>query len=520
MVNESPLNFVAGSSGAIVIRLHDRDNVAIAMNPLARDVFIEHHQLTTVTAVPQGHKVALQPIEAGAEVIRYGQIIGMASKAIRAGEHVHTHNLSMATFDRDYVFGQHARPTALLAESERASFQGYRRADGRAGTRNYVGIITSVNCSATAARLIAREAEQSNILADYPHVDGIVPIVHGAGCGTGTGDEAFAKLQRTIWGHAVHPNFAAVLMIGLGCETNQISQLLETYGQPAQKKFHYFTIQQQGGTRKTVAEGMKWLDEALKEADSARRETLPASELLVALQCGGSDGFSGITANPALGAAVDLLVRHGGSAALAETPEIYGAEHLLAGRAESPQVGEKLIAMIKWWEDYAAKHNSTMNNNPTPGNKLGGLTTILEKSLGAVAKAGSTNLTGVYRYGERITTPGLAFVDSPGYDPVSITGQVASGCNLVCFTTGRGSCYGNKPAPTIKIATNTPMFERMREDMDINCGTIADGEESVEAAGQRLFELILAVASGQRTWSEQLGVGDAEFAPWQTYAQM
>ncbi|MGI9296644.1 MAG: UxaA family hydrolase, partial [Gammaproteobacteria bacterium] len=428
--------------------------------------------------------------------------------------------MSMADFDREYAFGEHASPVEMIADAERATFRGYARPDGRFGTRNYVGIVTSVNCSATVARLIVREAERRGLPEQYPNVDGIVPVVHGAGCCIGTDDEAFYKLQRAIWGHVTHPNFAAVLMIGLGCETNQIPSLLEKYGAPAKENFRYFTIQRQGGTRASVEEGLKWLEEAMEYANAQRREIVPASELTVALQCGGSDGFSGITANPALGRATDLLVRHGGAAALAETPEIYGAEHLLTGRAVSAEVGNKLVGLIKWWEDYAARHGGEMNNNPTPGNKAGGLTTILEKSLGAVAKAGSTNLAGVYQYGERITAKGLVFVDSPGYDPISITGQVASGCNLVCFTTGRGSCYGNKPAPTIKIASNTPMFERMREDMDVNCGEIADGEETVAAAGDRIFREILAVASGKRTFSEQLGVGDSEFVPWQTYAQM
>jgi len=309
-------------------------------------------------------------------------------------------------------------------------------------------------------------------------------------------------------------------MLGLGCEANQIPLMLEVYGNPPEEQFRYFTLQGQGGTRKTVEQGLLWLEDALAYANRARRETVPASELTVALQCGGSDGYSGITANPALGVAVDLLVRNGGTAALAETPEIYGAEHLLTGRADPPGVGRRIVDLLAWWDDYAARHNSAMNNNPTPGNKAGGLTTILEKSLGAVAKAGSTNLTGVYGYGEAIATKGLVFVDSPGYDPVSITGEVASGCTMVCFTTGRGSCYGNKPAPSIKIASNTPMFEHMSEDMDINCGTIVDGTETLAEAGHRIFAEMLAVASGKRTLSEGLDVGDAEFAPWQTYAQM
>ena len=502
------------------LRLHAADNVAIALTDLPPGMSAGALGVSTVGAVPRGHKLALAPVAAGETVIKYGQIIGVATQEIAAGAHVHTHNLSMAEFQRDYAFGADTSAIGPLPEAERATFLGYRRPDGRVGTRNYVGIVTSVNCSASAARQIAREAEKRGLLEQYPNVDGIVPIVHGAGCCIGTDDEAFGKLQRTIWGFARHPNFASVMMLGLGCEANQIPLMLEVYGSPPPEQFRYTTLQQEGGTRKSVEQGLVWLEEMLAYANQQRREPVPVSELTVALQCGGSDGYSGITANPALGVAVDLLVRNGGTAALAETPEIYGAEHLLTRRAATREVGEKLVGLIRWWEDYAAKNGSSMNNNPTPGNKAGGLTTILEKSLGAVSKGGTSNLAGVYRYGEQITTKGLVFVDSPGYDPVSITGEVASGCNLVCFTTGRGSCYGNKPAPSIKLASNTPMFERMVEDMDLNCGTIVDGEETVEEAGARIFETMLRVASGERTKSEALDIGDAEFAPWQTYAQM
>ena len=518
-MSEAPIHF---SGSERVIRLRDNDNVAIAVTDIKRGAdlsdYVADCRGRAQRRIPRGHKIAVRAVARGGRVIKYGQIIGVATEDIGVGDHAHTHNVAMEEYDRDYAFGANAQPR--ISDFARREFMGYRRGNGKVGTRNYIGIVSSVNCSATVARLIAREAESAGLLQDYPNVDGIVPIIHGTGCGFGTEDEAFDKLQRALWGYAAHPNFAAVLMVGLGCESNQIPAMLERYGHPPQQTFHHFTLQQKGGTRKSVAAGVSWLREILREADTARREPISAAALTLALQCGGSDGFSGITANPALGAATDLLVRHGGAAALAETPEIYGAEHLLAARAESDEVGEKLIAHIKWWEDYVARHNGEMNNNPTPGNKLGGLTTILEKSLGAVAKAGTTNLAGVYRYGEPIRGRGLCFVDSPGYDPTSITGQVASGCNIICFTTGRGSCYGNKPAPSIKIATNTAMYNRMRDDMDINCGGIADGEETVAQSGARIFEEIVAVASGKRTLSEQHGVGDAEFTPWQTYAQM
>ena len=502
------------------LQLSPKDNVAIVLGDVAKGDMIQPASITAREPVPRSHKIALVPIEAGAPVVKYGQIIGFASDHIAPGAHVHVHNVSMGDFERDYAFGEGATETVMVPEAERATFQGYVREDGKVGTRNYIGIVTSVNCAATVALHVAKAVEKEGLLDDYPNVDGIVPIVHGAGCCISTDDEGFRMLQRTIWGHARHPNFASVLMLGLGCEANQIPFMLETMGKPTDETFHYTTIQEEGGTRKTVEHCLDWVKAVLPRANAMQRQTVPASELTVALQCGGSDGYSGLTANPALGIAVDTLVRHSGSGVLAETPEVYGAEHLLTRRAVSREVGEKLIERIHWWEEYAAKNNGSMNNNPTPGNKAGGLTTILEKSLGAVAKGGSTNLVGVYKYGEPITTKGFAFMDSPGYDPCSITGEVASGCNLVAFTTGRGSCYGNKPVPSVKLATNTQMYAHMSEDMDINCGTCIDGTDSLEDVGERIFRKLLAIAGGEQTLSEQLGFGDAEFVPWQIGAQM
>ncbi|MCS5592815.1 MAG: altronate dehydratase family protein [Gammaproteobacteria bacterium] len=500
--------------------LHDTDNIAVAMRKIAKGEAVESFDFVANQNVPSGHKIAVRNIASGQEIIKYGNVIGMATQDIRSGDHVHTQNVAMTKFHRNKVYGKNAKEEEILPLAQRSVFQGYKRTDGSVGTRNYVGIVTSVNCTASAAKLLVKEAERSGILDQFPGVDGIVPIVHGAGCCIGTDDEAFRKLQRAIWGYATHPNFASVLMLGLGCEANQIPLMLEAYGRRQDDAFQYFTLQSAGGTRKSIEKGLVWLETALQSASKAVREPVDASHLSVALQCGGSDGYSGITANPALGYAVDLLVKNGGTAALAETPEIYGAENLLTNRAASPKVGRKLVDLLEWWEEYALKHGSEMNNNPTPGNKMGGLTTILEKSLGAVAKAGTSNLRGVYQYGEKISERGLVFVDSPGYDPVSITGQVASGCNIICFTTGRGSCYGNKPVPSIKIASNSAMYSHMQDDMDINCGTIAEGNESVADAGERIFDAIIRSASGEKTKSEALDIGDAEFAPWQTYAQM
>ena len=507
-------------SPSLFIRLNRDDNVVLARADITPGTPIPEEGVTTAGHIPAGHKMATRPIAQGEPIRRYNQIIGFATEAIAPGEHVHVHNCAMGDFERDYAFCADAKPTDYVPEAERATFQGYRRPNGRVGTRNYIGILSSVNCSATVSRMIAAHFERSGALDAFPHVDGVVAITHSTGCGMADSGEGYDNLQRTLWGYARNPNFAGVLMIGLGCEVNQIDFLLEAYQIERGPLFQTMNIQNLGGTRKTVDHCIARVMEMLPEADKARRETVPASELMVALQCGGSDGYSGISANPALGAAVDLLVRHGGSAVLSETPEIYGAEHLLTRRAVNRQVGEKLIARIKWWEGYTARNGGEMNNNPSPGNKRGGLTTILEKSLGAAAKGGTTNLVEVYKYAEQMTAKGFVFMDTPGYDPASATGQVAGGAQLVCFTTGRGSVSGFKPAPCIKVATNSTMYRHMEEDMDINCGTIIDGDETIEQAGRRIFEKFLAVASGEQTKSEAQGFGDNEFVPWQIGAVM
>jgi altronate hydrolase len=501
------------------VRLAARDNVVVAREALEPGLRLEDPAVTVADAVPRGHKLAAEPIPAGAPIRKYDQIIGFASAAVAPGAHVHVHNCRMGAFARDHAIGADVRATAFVDEAERASFKGFRRANGKVGTRNYVGILSSVNCSASVCKFVAQRFAQDE-LARYPNVDGIVALTHATGCGMADTGEGFDALQRTLWGYARHPNFAGILMIGLGCEVNQIDFLLEAYGITRGPLFRTMTLQGAGGTRRTLEQATGIVREMLPYADAARRETCSAAHLSLALQCGGSDAYSGITANPALGACADLLVRHGGTAILAETPEIYGAEHLLTRRAVSTEVGEKLLERIRWWEDRTARTGGEMNNNPTPGNKEGGLTTILEKSLGAAAKGGTTALTGVYRYAEPVSRPGFAFMDSPGYDPVSVTGQVASGANLVAFTTGRGSCFGFKPAPSIKIATNTPMYAHMIEDMDINAGAVLDEGVSIEEMGQRLFDLVLRVASGEPSKSEALGLGDHEFIPWQIGAVM
>jgi len=503
----------------LTIRLNAADNVVVARSAVAAATPVPGEGVITTEAIPAGHKIATGTIRKGDAVRKYDQIIGFASADIAPGSHVHTHNCAFAAFERDYAWGVDARPTEFLPEVERATFRGIVRKDGRVATRNYIGVLTTVNCSASVGKAIAR-AFEGDALKDYPNVDGVVAFTHGFGCCMATDGDGFAILQRLMWGYARHANLAGVVMVGLGCEANQISFLLDAYGLAEGPTFRVMNIQETGGTRSTIEVGVRMIREMLPAANAVEREIVPASHLSVALQCGGSDAYSGITANPALGAAVDLLVRNGGTAILAETPEIYGAEHLLTRRAVSRAVGEKLIERIRWWEDYAARNHGTMDNNPTPGNKAGGLTTILEKSLGAAAKGGTTNLTGVYEYAEPVTEKGFVFMDSPGYDPASITGEVASGANLVAFTTGRGSAFGFKPAPSIKLATNTPTYERMTEDMDLNCGEILDSGVSVQEMGERIFRLMLAVASGEQSKSEALGLGDNEFVPWLVGAVM
>jgi len=506
---------------SLTIRLHPNDDVVIARSQLVGGTTLLDEKITIAGLIPPGHKVATRTIKAGEPVRRYNQIIGFAGKDIAPGEHVHLNNLVMGAFDRDYAFGADMKPTQYV--SAPATFMGIVRGDGphqgKVATRNYLGILSTVNCSATVARGIADYFTRER-MESFPNVDGVVALTHGSGCGMDTHGEGMQILRRTLGGYARHANFAGVLVVGLGCEANQISSLLGAESLKEGPLLRTFSIQDSGGTTKAIARGIEMIVEMLPHANVVERQQVPASNIVVGLQCGGSDGYSGITANPALGAAVDLLVRHGGTAILSETPEIYGAEHLLTRRAVSRDVGEKLISRIKWWEEYTARERGEMNNNPSPGNKAGGLTTILEKSLGAVAKGGTTNLVDVYEYAEPVTAKGFVYMDTPGYDPVSATGQVAGGANMIVFTTGRGSAYGCAPSPSLKLSTNTQLWIKQEEDIDLNCGEIADGNASVEEVGEQLFRLMLDTASGAKSKSEKHGYGQSEFVPWYLGAVM
>ena len=502
---------------SMTIRLDPADNVVTATRTLEAGTAVD--DVVTTAIIPRNHKLASREIKAGEAVRKYAQVIGYATEVIVAGGHVHTHNVEFRNTEEDYEISTDLRPAVPVAEAARDSFMGYRRENGRVGTRNYIGILTSVNCSATAARMIA-SAFGPEEMARYPNVDGVVAFVHGTGCGMAGQGEGFEALQRVMWGYARNPNHGGVLMVGLGCEMNQIDWLLEAYGLKQGPLFKTMNIQDSMGLAKTVETGIAMVREMLPEVNKATRESCPASELMVALQCGGSDALSGVTANPALGYACDLLVAQGGTGVLAETPEIYGAEHLLIRRAIDDATGKRLIGLIDWWQDYTARNHGSIDNNPSPGNKKGGLTTILEKSLGAASKGGTTPLTGVFKYAEPVTARGFTFMDSPGYDPASVTGQIASGCNLVTFTTGRGSAFGSKPSPCIKIATNTEMYERLMSDMDINAGAMLTEGQSLEEKGREIYDMLLTVASGNPSKSEAQGLGDYEFVPWQIGATM
>ncbi|CAB3762063.1 UxaA family hydrolase [Paraburkholderia solisilvae] len=507
------------TAASAVIKLHADDDVAIARQAISRGTSLDDlHGLTVLADIPEAHKVAIRAVAPGSPVRRYGQIIGFATQAIEPGEHVHVHNLAMGDFERDYAFSSDVKPVQNAAEP--LTFMGIRRADGRVATRNYIGIISTVNCSASVTKMAAQHFSRPGMLDAYPNVDGIVPLSHSFGCCIDHHGEGIQQLRRTIGGYARHANFAGIVVVGLGCESNQMGALFVAEGVTPGPMVVPLVMQELGGTQKTVDAVIEAVDRMLPVANQVVREPMPVSHLCVALQCGGSDGHSGITANPALGAAVDLLVKHGGTAILTETPEIYGAEHLLTRRAVSREVGEKVVERIRWWEGYAEREKGSIDNNPTPGNKAGGLTTILEKSLGAVAKSGSTPLVDVYKYAEPVDKHGLVFMDAPGYDPMGATGQIASGANLVVFTTGRGSCFGAKPAPSIKVATNSKMYQRMRDDMDINCGEIMDGSATVEQKGEEIFRAIVRIASGDASKSEALGIGNEEFVPWMIGAQM
>jgi altronate hydrolase len=507
----------AVSIADVTVQLNPIDDVVIAKQPLLPRTTLQSQAGDIVISqmIPPGHKVAIHDVPKGQPVRRYGQIIGFASQDIAAGQHVHTQNVEVhqGELELDYAFSEDFQPVELVPEADRKTFMGYRRADGRVGTRNYVALLASVNCSSTAVSRVAAHFRDNPILDQYPNVDGVIAFPTKGGCGAHYGSDYLGMLQRTMAGMVDHPNVGGYVIMSLGCETNQPEDIIDIGHLDNGHRPQVLTIQEDGGFLKTVEAGIEAVKALLPKANEAVRVPVPASELVVALQCGGSDGWSGVTANPALGYAGDLIVKQGGTIVLGETSEVYGGEHILTRRAVTPEVGQKLVDKIHWWEDYTAMFGASIDNNPSPGNKLGGLTTIYEKSLGAIAKAGTTPMTDVVDYAERITTRGFVHMDTPGFDPVSCTGQVAGGCNVVVFTTGRGSAFGFKPSPSIKIATNSELYAKQEADMDINAGRMLDGL-TLEQMGEEILDVILDVASGRQSKSEAAGIGEEEFNPW------
>jgi altronate hydrolase len=497
-----------------VIRLDPADNVAVARVEIPKDTFVAAEGVTTLHDVPMGHKIATRPIAKGEPVMKYNTVIGFAGEDLGPGAWMHSHNVLMDELQKDYRFGRDYCPTEFLPPDQRATFMGIRRPDGQIGTRNYIGIFITVNCSATVARRIANYFDEER-LADYPNVDGVVPFVHEQGCGMEMTGEPMDLLRRTLAGYIRHPNIAGALVCSLGCERNNIGKFFEEQSLTVGKMLATVTMQNVGGTAAAIEKGKKAVREMLEEANKVTRKPCSAEHINIGLQCGGSDGFSGLSANPALGKAVDILVRHGGTAMLSETPELYGVEHTLTARAQTPEVGQKIVERINWWLDYNKGRDTQINGQVSPGNNAGGLANVIEKSLGGAKKGGSSGIMEVYKYAEPVTERGLVLMDTPGYDPVSATGQIAGGANLICFTTGRGSCFGSFPAPTIKLATNTPMYRRLEADMDINCGPVIDGTATLDQMGEEIFARILDIASGEKSKSEALGVGEDEFIPWQ-----
>jgi altronate hydrolase len=504
------------SLSQVAIQLNPKDNVVIAKQDLKPGTLLtrgDREPIELRNPVPAGHKIAIEYLAAGEPVIRYGQVIGRAALKIQTGQHVHTHNVQPDVVEKAYTFGEDLEPVTLLPETEQRQFMGYKRGDGRVGTRNFITVIASVQCAAQVCHRIANHFTPER-LADYPNVDGVIALTPEGGCG---GRSDYSLLQRTLAGMAVHPNVAGSILVGLGCEGNQLEEIIkrpELVPLPVHNQPGLLEIQRLGGANNTIRAGVAALETLLPHANAVSRTPQPLSRLALALECGGSDSWSGITANPLVGLVSDEIVRQGGTVVLAETPEIVGAEHLLTRRAIRQEVGEQLLARLAWWVDYNRRMGTSFEDNPTPGNKAGGLTNICEKSLGAIAKSGRTPLVAVYGYAERIRQPGFVFMDTPGYDPVSVTGMVAGGCNLVLFTTGRGSVFGFKPVPSLKISSNTTTYQRMSGDMDFNAGRVLDGNTSMDALASELLDLVVVVASGQRTKSDELGLGELEFSPW------
>lgn len=496
-----------------MIRLDMNDNVVVARQDVLAGTFIEDEGFVLLTDVPAGYKCSSRNIKKGEEIRKYNTVIGFAAEDIQAGTMMHNHNIEFDSLNFNYDYGKDYEPIKYIQDSKRSTFMGIRRPNGNVATRNYIGIIVCSNCAATVARRISNNFSDS-IMKQYPNIDGVVPFITELGCGMEQSGEPIELLRRTIAGYVRNPNMGAAIVIALGCERNNIDVLFEEEKLKTNELLHKITIQEIGGTKKSIDLGIKLVNEMLPKVNKIKREVCSVEHLTVALECGGSDGLSGLSANPALGKAMDILVSNGGTCILSETTEIFGAQHILTRRARSEEIGKKLVDRLDWWLEHTKGRDNQINGKVSPGNNKGGITNILEKSLGGVKKSGSTPLMDVIEYAYPVKEKGFVFMDSPGYDPIASTGQFASGANIMCFTTGRGSCYGSVIAPVIKISSNTLLYEKMEDDIDINCGEIIDGNKNIEEMGEEIFEMILKVASNEKTKSELLGIGEDEYAPW------
>ncbi len=485
------------------ITVDRRDNVAVVKAQIVKGLRIAlpgGNLLEIKDDVPPGHRFAVREIAAGDYVCQYGQPIG-TSLGIEAGEWITHENMSNdVPVIRDLPEDLHTPAPEYFPVEDRGTFMGFRRADGRVGTRNFVLIVPTSMCASHEAAQISMMAEFLHYKREkYPNVDGVVAIPHNKGCGCQDGSNLEIML-RVLANYADHPNVGGVILIDLGCEKTNLAKVEKyllkrelSFKKPVAK----IGIQEIGGTQAAIEKGLKIVEEMLPQVNEAKREEISVSELVLGVKCGSSDGFSGLSANPALGRAADLLVKSGGTVLITEVPEFCGAEHILANRAKDAETGRAIYRMIDWFKDYASKFGGVLNNNPSPGNIAGGLLNITIKSLGALAKSGTTRVEGVCEYAEAPKSKGLNLMQGPGYDQESTPALVAAGATVIVFTTGNGTTIGNAIAPVIKLASNNRIFKQMSRDIDVSAGNIIEGTETIDAVGERVFEHIQRVSSGE-----------------------
>jgi altronate hydrolase len=509
--------------GDYAIVVNPDDNVAVVkkQTPDGLTLILSNKEFVTVPiSVPPGHRFATRDIPAHEFVRQYGQPIG-TSMGIEKGEWITHENMTdEVPVVRNLPDDLHTPAPDYFPTSDLETFFGFRRPDGRVGTRNFLLIVPTSMCASHEATQISMMAEFMHYSRErYPNVDGVVAIPHNKGCGCQDGS-TLDVMMRTLSNYADHPNVGGVVLIDLGCEKTNLSfveKYLTKRERPIQKPVFKIGIQDVGGTQEAIEIGLREVEKMLPEINKCVREEFPISELVLGVKCGSSDGFSGISANPALGYCSDLLVRSGGTVLLTEVPEFCGAEHILANRAKDSATGRKIYAMVDWYKEYASKFGAVLNQNPSTGNKAGGLLNITIKSLGAIVKAGTTRIEDCIEYAETPKVRGINLMQGPGYDQESTPGLVASGATVVVFTTGNGTTIGNAITPVIKLASNNRIFEKMSRDLDISAGNVIDGTESIQDVGGRLFEHVRDVASGEiRTKAEILKHREFQFWAEQT----